>query len=645
MKLKDAESLLSRRKRWSGLSEPDLVDFLVAAFAASAVNPDPQLRAACATLHDHAVGALPPFQRADVVVRLQEVLERIGRHYKTGPINVLTPFVLSDPDAVVVATASAAAAQIFETTPDDPLAGPRFVLEVAKAAPGHTRQAAILSGLAALGDARVFSLLDEAWPAFARDTQEEVLRAMGRHAPTMAGIDFMASRLERAADLGPDHLVPAVVASLVRVAEAARDPGNPRTRGEGVPEIERRFPSWSVPEPVDSIQIVRIHTVGAIARRLVSRLARAAAAEEHARLISIALRAWGEAGGTSANVERGAVVVGASDDGSCIDSASRSPSRPQRTGIATMSTSRERRAEWVSAKRVGKRTDETAVLRPVRDREDDALERVGERRRKPLVEDARHEGGLDPEGAAAPRAEHELAGAMPDGGGEHLARALAHHGGHLGQTVRGVVFQGGGIRGRAREDRRVPGLVEQLSFVGAEERDLGGVDHVIRGHLVAKVPVERIHLPVLQARGEPGRAREGFFLRSSAGAEAAAGVGPRREVQDGHGAVRRQAAADDEDGLVFDGDAVRSTSIEHVGDLSVRRVLHGVPHGSLECGPQVNPAARRGAIATLFEDLDGFAREFGRAFEGYEGHRAKRRSSSCESAFPSALERRDPEVV
>jgi len=315
LKLKDAESLLSRRKRWSGLSEPELTDFLVAAFAASAVNPDPGLSAACATLHDHAVGALPPFQRADVVVRLQEVLERIGRHYKTGPINVLTPFVLSDPDAVVVSTASAAAAQIFEITPDDPLAGPRFVLEVAKAAPGRARQAAILSGLAALGDARVFSLLDEAWPAFARDTLEGVLRAMGRHAPTLAGIDFLASRLEHAADPGPDHLVHPVVASLVRMAEAARDPENPRTRGEGVPEIERQFPSWGVPEPEDSIRVVRTHTVGAIARRLASRLTRATAAEEQAHLISLALSAWGEAGGTSAKVARDAVVVGGSDDG------------------------------------------------------------------------------------------------------------------------------------------------------------------------------------------------------------------------------------------------------------------------------------------------------------------------------------------
>jgi len=150
----------------------------------------------------------------------------------------------------------------------------------------------------------VFSLLDEAWPAFSRDTQEAVLRAMGRHAPTLAGIDFLVSRLERDADLGPDHLVPPVVASLVRMAEAARDPEAPRTRGEGVPEIERRFPSWSVPEPEDSIWIVRIHTVGAIARRLASRLTRAAAAEEHARLISIALRAWGAAGETSADWDR-----------------------------------------------------------------------------------------------------------------------------------------------------------------------------------------------------------------------------------------------------------------------------------------------------------------------------------------------------
>ena len=122
---------------------------------------------------------------------------RYARERGVAPMGALFPFVLNDPDFIVISTASLHLAQLMPLEDGDPLTGPRTLLEMAAELREPQRQVAILAGLTALGDEEVFELLEQSWWGAGREAQVDVVACMGRQTVTTAAIEFLVTRLER----------------------------------------------------------------------------------------------------------------------------------------------------------------------------------------------------------------------------------------------------------------------------------------------------------------------------------------------------------------------------------------------------------------------------------------------------------------
>ena len=137
----------------------------------------------------------------------------------------------------------------------------------------------------------------------------DLLRRMGRAIPTVAGIDFLVSRLERPAEVGEEGPVGHVVASLVHLANAVRNGAHGSRMARGVPDIDRSFPSWSVAPEKGPIDVRRTFDIGEIGRLIGPRLEGPLAAETYPRLLPLALRAWGLEDGPFIEAVRRAVAA------------------------------------------------------------------------------------------------------------------------------------------------------------------------------------------------------------------------------------------------------------------------------------------------------------------------------------------------
>lgn len=294
MTLRDAEKLISKPRRWPKLTDAELEELIKTACWLAAANDDAALDDAVSRLYGHVVGTLGSDVRRHIVDDLGETLEEFARAQGTCPVTVLAHWLLSDPDFGVVSTAALNAAQLMEASEDDPLAGPRSIMSLATTTTDLDRQAAIVTGLAAMGDSRVLALIDDAWDTLARESQDEVLRHMGSHLPKLAAIEFLVSRLERAADEGEEGPIGGVVGSLVQISNAASAvAADSAFAGSVVRDIERSFPSWSVPAENHVVTVRGVYTVAEIGNRIAPRLVRLASRESYPRLIPLALRAWG----------------------------------------------------------------------------------------------------------------------------------------------------------------------------------------------------------------------------------------------------------------------------------------------------------------------------------------------------------------
>jgi hypothetical protein len=315
MTFETAKDLLGRPDEWPNLSEDDLMQLASLGSWVAALTDDEGVEESFGALYAYAVESLPAHTRRQIAADLGTVLEEFGREHGTCPVNVLRLWLLGDPDPGVVSTAALAAAQVMPPADEDPLTGPKLLLALAVEATDAGTQGAIVSGLAALGEAEVLALVDEAWDTLAGDAQSDVLQRMGRGAPTMAAIDFLVSRLERAADHGEEGPVGHVVASLVRLRQAA---GQPTVGGaSGVPDIDRVFPSWSLEEGESPIIVREVHDPRAVGERLGRRLHRAAVAETYPRLLPLALRAWGIEDAAFVDAVRQAVTALSVGTGAC----------------------------------------------------------------------------------------------------------------------------------------------------------------------------------------------------------------------------------------------------------------------------------------------------------------------------------------
>lgn len=290
----NAKKLLSRPARWPQLTAPELEELIEAACWLAGVSGDAPLKAAVGRLYEHVIVTLTPEVRRQIASDLGGTLEEHARTHGTCPVRVLHHWMLTDPHPDVVSTAALACAQVMKATGEDPLRGPRTVLDIAAASADQNRQAAIVTGLAAMGDSRVLALVGRHWARLGKEAQSAILENMGAQAPTVAGIEFLVARLEEAAENGAPWLAGAVVPSLVRLSHAACgvDAASPFA-GSWVQDLHRVFPSWSVPADADVVSVHAVYSVGDMGHLIGARLTRLAAREAYPRLVPLALRAYG----------------------------------------------------------------------------------------------------------------------------------------------------------------------------------------------------------------------------------------------------------------------------------------------------------------------------------------------------------------
>ncbi len=288
------DKVLSDPRRWRTLTAAELGDLLKFGCVVYGTTADDTRAVQVSQLLAHVVETVPVESRRQVVVDLGAMLEDYGRAHGVVPVGALFPFVLDDPDFVVISTASLQVAQLMPLQDGDPLTGPRTVLELARAAREPRRQVAILSGLTALGDEDVFDLLEASWHRFDRDTQTHLVAYMGHQPATVAAVEFLVTRLERWIAEGHEGPIGHAAPTLIRLAQRAGcSPDRPRAGETGVFDLERAFPSWSLPPDVNAINIRRTYSVDEFGRRIARRLARLAALESYPRILPTALRAWG----------------------------------------------------------------------------------------------------------------------------------------------------------------------------------------------------------------------------------------------------------------------------------------------------------------------------------------------------------------
>ncbi len=291
--LSDLDHLLASPGEWADLSPERLAEFVF--FACMIGGVDTTRQPAVRELYEHASDVLPADVRRAMTRQLAEWVQDLARTHGAAPVTTLSPLLVIDPDDVVVSTAALEAAQLLEPEDGDVLTGPRMMVKVAEDfAEDEERQRAMLAGLTALGDARVFALVHDALPGFAADVVTRLVESIALQPPTEASIAFLVTALERWMAAGQEGYIGVVVAALQRLADvAANASAGPASAGAGVIDLERIFPSWSAEAAGGPVRLRAAYAVPEFGARIAPRLAALSATESYPRLIPAALRAWG----------------------------------------------------------------------------------------------------------------------------------------------------------------------------------------------------------------------------------------------------------------------------------------------------------------------------------------------------------------
>ena len=292
------KKLLSDPQRWLTMTASQLGDLLKFGCIAYGTTADDARFAQVSRLLAQFAEKASFEARLELVVDLASLLERFGREHGAAPVGALFPFVLNDPDFVVVSTASLHLALLMPLEDGDPLTGPRTLLEMAEATREPQRRVAVLAGLTALGDEDVFELLEKSWRGLGGDAQVDLVACMGRQAVTTAADRVprdAAGTLDRRRTRGAD-----------RTCRPDADPtGAARRRFAGSPARKRhrrlrsrtRLPVVVAASRLRSDQHPPHVLRDEFGRSIAPRLTRMAELERYPRLLPTALRAWGAADG------------------------------------------------------------------------------------------------------------------------------------------------------------------------------------------------------------------------------------------------------------------------------------------------------------------------------------------------------------
>jgi hypothetical protein len=115
-----------------------------------------------------------------------------------GHVNALLPFLFEEPEHTIISSAALNHAVAMQPRDGDPLAGPRYVREIAE---NHTeddaRKGSILAGVLLLGDRRTLPILRGCWRFLGRDGRARLVNARSGWVYASV-IDFLLDWIEDA---------------------------------------------------------------------------------------------------------------------------------------------------------------------------------------------------------------------------------------------------------------------------------------------------------------------------------------------------------------------------------------------------------------------------------------------------------------
>ncbi len=268
---------------WPALGRDELERFVARLCLAFGVTNDSALAQPLERAYDLAI------ERLSVEARLR-VLQQVTRQTPSTVTGVqsLHVFICRDPDAVVVSSASIDLATLTPLEGDDPLTGPRALLDLAASLPadGAARVGA-LQGLLLLGDRRTTPLLHRAWDMLDAEGRSQLTRARSGFVYATV-VDLFVEWLDRAIAAGDDETVGAIAGSFWRLPFDTLTGPNP---GQ-ILDVSRRFPALMA-DPDPGVTTVSSWSVEEYGDLIASRLRDLAGREHHPRLLPAVLRAWG----------------------------------------------------------------------------------------------------------------------------------------------------------------------------------------------------------------------------------------------------------------------------------------------------------------------------------------------------------------
>ncbi len=285
----DLEALLADPPRWARLESALLGQLYRYQCLSVAAGARGAASARLMALARVAAEQLVPAHRLQIVVGVGRAIEQLHRrrqvHEGAGCTPGLLPFLLTDPDPSVVATAAMEMAVLRPLERDNALTGPAFVASLADQTSGDEARAGLIAGLLQLGDDRVEPLLAGAWGRLGGEGRQTLaLLIQGFRGLTTMTARFLLAWLEAevhdplAASFG------IVAATMARAGGHAAE--------HGIVEVRRVFPLVTAPEG-QAVATVRHWTLPEWLPTVSARLVRTARLEQPPQLMPQVLSHWG----------------------------------------------------------------------------------------------------------------------------------------------------------------------------------------------------------------------------------------------------------------------------------------------------------------------------------------------------------------
>lgn len=265
--------------RWADAEPDDLCQAAFLGLMHYGVTNDPAEVVQLVPLYNAVVQRVPIEERLEL---LQQVTGAVEQQSVSG--NAIMPFLLVDPEHQIISTAALNLAML--TPGDDPLTGPREVLQIAVEQVDEAQQdtrTSMLAGLILLGDRRVIEMLGPCWELVDAKHRHDLARATSGFIYA-AVVDFYLDWLDDCLKSGDESLFGNIAAQLARMPKQAG--------ARKVFEMERIMPAWNAPDGVP-IRYKETWGINEYARKIEPRFRDLLARESEPKVLPMVMQMWG----------------------------------------------------------------------------------------------------------------------------------------------------------------------------------------------------------------------------------------------------------------------------------------------------------------------------------------------------------------